>query len=76
MAAKTPGVGDASPCIGVCALDAAGKVCVGCFRTLAEIGAWGTLSPQAKERLNRELGVRAAAAGQKAAGPGEPSGDT
>lgn len=31
---------DASPCTGVCTLDGAGRYCLGCGRTLAEIGAW------------------------------------
>ena len=30
----------ASPCVSVCALDAAGQVCVGCGRSLHEIGEW------------------------------------
>ena len=33
-----------SPCIRVCTLDATGELCLGCFRTLEEIGAWGSLS--------------------------------
>ena len=32
-----------SPCINVCAVDAAG-VCNGCLRTLGEIASWTTLS--------------------------------
>jgi len=29
-----------SPCIRVCTLDKSGELCLGCFRTLEEIGAW------------------------------------
>ncbi len=30
----------ASPCVGVCALDAATGHCIGCYRTAEEVGAW------------------------------------
>ena len=39
-----------SPCIRVCTLDATGELCLGCFRTLGEIGAWASLSDA--ERFN------------------------
>ncbi len=29
-----------SPCIGICRLDDEGEMCLGCYRTLDEIGAW------------------------------------
>ena len=29
-----------SPCVSVCELDAAGQLCVGCGRSLQEIGEW------------------------------------
>ncbi|HUY03121.1 MAG TPA: DUF1289 domain-containing protein [Rhodocyclaceae bacterium] len=31
----------ASPCIDVCKIDEASGLCLGCWRTLAEIAAWG-----------------------------------
>ncbi len=33
----------ASPCVGVCQMDAAGQFCTGCVRTLDEISAWRDL---------------------------------
>ena len=30
----------ASPCVSICELDASGQVCVGCGRSLQEIGEW------------------------------------
>ena len=30
-----------SPCVKVCRLDAMGKYCIGCGRTLAQIASWG-----------------------------------
>ena len=47
-----------SPCISVCVLDAGGRVCTGCFRTLEEIAAWGTLDVAAKRRILTELPQR------------------
>ena len=34
----------ASPCINVCTLDPATQVCLGCYRTIGEIAAWGGAS--------------------------------
>ena len=30
-----------SPCVKVCRLDAMGKYCIGCGRTLKQIASWG-----------------------------------
>ena len=32
-----------SPCISVCQMDALDGICVGCYRTRAEIAAWGNM---------------------------------
>jgi len=40
----------ASPCIGVCALDA-DDVCIGCYRSSMEIGAWSTMSSQQQREV-------------------------
>ena len=50
-----------SPCISVCELDPDGRICVGCFRTLDEIAAWGSLDATAKRRILAELPARKAA---------------
>jgi predicted Fe-S protein YdhL (DUF1289 family) len=47
-----------SPCSAVCVLDSAGGLCRGCFRTIAEIAAWGTLEPAEKRRILAELPAR------------------
>lgn len=44
-----------SPCVRTCTLDPATDVCLGCLRTLDEIKAWGSLSPDAKRALLAEL---------------------
>ena len=47
-----------SPCIKVCTLDASGQLCLGCFRTLDEIGQWAQLSNAARARIVEELQER------------------
>jgi predicted Fe-S protein YdhL (DUF1289 family) len=47
-----------SPCISVCVLDAAGVLCVGCYRTLDEIAAWSVLDADAKRRVLATLPAR------------------
>ena len=47
-----------SPCIKVCTLDASGQLCVGCFRTIDEIGHWAALSNAARARIVSELAGR------------------
>ena len=32
-----------SPCISVCQMDALNEVCLGCYRTRAEIAKWGSM---------------------------------
>ncbi len=39
-----------SPCISVCVLDES-DMCLGCFRTLEEIGCWSTLSDDEKKMI-------------------------
>jgi uncharacterized protein len=46
-----------SPCINVCALDAAGY-CIGCLRTGAEIGRWMRMSAQEQWQLLAKLEER------------------
>ncbi len=41
----------ASPCINVCALDSAGILCRGCFRTIAEISDWSRVSNDERLRI-------------------------
>jgi uncharacterized protein len=50
-----------SPCISVCTMDAAGALCLGCYRTLDEIAAWSVLDPDAKRAVLAALPSRRAA---------------
>jgi predicted Fe-S protein YdhL (DUF1289 family) len=61
----------ASPCVKICVLHPAEKICTGCFRTIEEIANWSRLSPEERQdildalpdrapRLARRRGGRAA----------------
>lgn len=62
-AARKTRQGVPSPCISVCAMNAASGLCDGCLRTLDEIAAWSTLADEDKrdvwalieQRVNGEL---------------------
>lgn len=47
-----------SPCIKVCAVDGRSGLCIGCGRTLKEIGAWGGLDEPARQAIMAELPTR------------------
>lgn len=48
-----------SPCISVCSIDAATKMCIGCLRTLKEIGAWRTMAVAEKKAVVAACNERA-----------------
>lgn len=43
----------ATPCIGICQLDSQGY-CIGCRRTIAEIGRWRAMSEAERLRVMRD----------------------
>lgn len=50
----------ASPCIKVCTLDPALKLCIGCGRTLDEIASWTAMSEAERSRVMTLLPERLA----------------
>jgi predicted Fe-S protein YdhL (DUF1289 family) len=40
-----------SPCVKICTLDESGELCMGCFRTIEEIGLWSQLADAARMRV-------------------------
>jgi uncharacterized protein len=50
-----------SPCNKVCVIDAACGLCMGCGRSLAEIGGWITMSADERRCIMAELPARRAA---------------
>ena len=52
-----------SPCIAVCIIDPKTKLCMGCGRTLPEIGGWGRMESAERLGIMALLDARMAAAG-------------
>ncbi|MCW8127997.1 DUF1289 domain-containing protein [Microbulbifer halophilus] len=47
-----------SPCVSVCALNAQ-DICEGCFRSIAEIGGWGSMNNDERRVVLKNCGERA-----------------
>lgn len=45
---RHPGPGVPSPCVSICELNERDSSCKGCYRTLAEISAWGQMDDATK----------------------------
>ncbi len=50
-----------SPCIKICTVDARSGLCLGCGRTIDEIGCWTAMSDAERVRIMAELPARRAA---------------
>lgn len=48
----------ATPCVKVCIVDGASGLCLGCCRTLSEIGGWSGLTDDERARIMAELPAR------------------
>ncbi len=51
-----------SPCIKVCAVSGATGLCLGCGRTLSEIGGWAAMTADERQAIMRELPARLSSA--------------
>ncbi len=49
-----------SPCVKVCAIDATTGWCLGCGRSMAEIGAWSSMPSDRRRAIMTELDARKA----------------
>jgi len=49
----------ASPCVGICTLDRVAKICIGCLRTMDEIGRWRVMSLDEKRAVVAACATRA-----------------
>lgn len=47
-----------SPCTKVCTMDPDSGFCLGCFRSLEEIGRWTVMSESEREKVAEELPKR------------------
>lgn len=50
----------ATPCVKVCIVDGASGLCLGCFRSLAEIGGWSAMDEARRAEVMAELPSRRA----------------
>lgn len=44
-----------SPCIDICRIEPASRLCLGCWRSIEEITAWGRMSAEERRRIMEEL---------------------
>jgi uncharacterized protein len=47
-----------SPCVKICVLDPQHKLCLGCGRSMAEIGGWLRFSDHERQQVKKQLGAR------------------
>lgn len=47
-----------SPCKKICLIHPDANLCIGCYRTRAEIATWSRLSPEARREVMAELPSR------------------
>lgn len=47
-----------SPCIKLCRIDTATRLCAGCLRSLEEIAGWGRMSPEERRAVMAVLPSR------------------
>lgn len=63
---QTPGAAiettPVSPCVGICLMDPATRMCRGCLRTVAEIAAWYEAGAAEKRAILARLALRRAQA--------------
>lgn len=50
----------ATPCVKVCIVDGASGLCLGCFRSLSEIGGWSGLTDEQRAAIMADLPTRRA----------------
>ena len=44
-----------SPCVRLCSIHPSERICVGCYRSMEEIGAWSSLSSEVRLDIMNEL---------------------
>lgn len=48
-----------SPCVKLCVVHPEARLCVGCFRSIDEIGSWSRMSSDERSAIMAELPARA-----------------
>lgn len=49
-----------SPCIKLCVVHPEARICIGCYRSIDEIAAWGRMTEAARRAVMADLPARAA----------------
>lgn len=49
----------ATPCVKICEIDREARICIGCYRTVTEIGLWTRMSDEERAEIMAELPSRA-----------------
>jgi predicted Fe-S protein YdhL (DUF1289 family) len=57
-----------SPCVKLCQIHPTERLCVGCLRTLEEIGRWSKMTPEERRSVMAELPARAPRLAQRRGG--------
>ena len=57
-----------SPCIKICVIHPASRLCTGCLRTIDEIGAWSRMTPDSRRAVMAELPSRSGQITQRRGG--------
>ena len=57
-----------SPCVKVCVVHPAARMCVGCYRSIDEIAGWGRMTAEARRAVIEDLPSRAALLTQRRGG--------
>ena len=60
MAAPYPPRSIATPCVKVCIVDGPSSLCLGCLRTLSEIGGWSGFTDGERAAIMADLPTRQA----------------
>lgn len=63
-----------SPCVQICIVDPASRLCVGCGRTIDEITAWAAMAPDQRRTVMAALPARLAALDLPPAAPRQRTG--
>ena len=57
-----------SPCVKICVIEPKSRLCTGCLRSIDEIGAWSSMTAEARSEVMAELPSRAGQITQRRGG--------
>ncbi len=57
-----------SPCIKICVIHPETRLCTGCMRSIDEIGAWSSMTPETRASIMAELPGRVPLLGKRRGG--------